>query len=71
MADDTVPVESKLVEAVGIAVGHDGTESGISRAKLIETAMTAAVVQAQAEGVTDPDEIRARILAARDAASGS
>ena len=35
--------------------------------KAIEAAMTEAIVKAQAEGITDPDEIRARILAARDA----
>lgn len=56
-----------VVEAVGVAVGHDGSPAGISWAKQLEAAMTAAVEQAQAEGVTDPDEIRRRILDARDA----
>jgi hypothetical protein len=35
--------------------------------KAVEAAMIEAVRRAQAEGLTDPDEIRVRILAARDA----
>jgi uncharacterized protein YdgA (DUF945 family) len=36
-------------------------------AKKIEAAMVEAIKQAQAEGITDQDEIRARMLAAREA----
>lgn len=36
--------------------------------KRVEDAMVAAILQAQAEGITDPNVIRERILAARDAA---
>lgn len=57
-----------IIEAVGVAVGHDGSLASIARAKQIEVAMTLAVEQAQAEGTTDPDEIRRRILEARDIA---
>ena len=35
--------------------------------KRVEDALIAAITEAQAEGVTDPDVIRARMLAARDA----
>ena len=54
-----------IVEAVGAATSGAG---GKDRAKAIELAMSAAVGQAQLEGVTDQDEIRSRMLAARDAA---
>jgi hypothetical protein len=56
------------VYAVGTAVGRGDTAGEIARAKRIEQAMADAVAQAQAEGVTDPDVIRERILAARDRA---
>jgi len=57
------------VFAVGTAVGHGDTAAEIARAKRIEQAMADAVAQAQAEGVTDPDVVRERILAARDKAA--
>ena len=53
-----------VAEAVG--VGTSGAR-GKDRAKAIELAMSAAVGQAALEGVTDQDQIRARMLAARDA----
>jgi hypothetical protein len=40
---------------------------GLSLAAQIEAAMVEAIKQAQAEGITDQDEIRARMLAAREA----
>jgi hypothetical protein len=52
---------SRIVEAVGAAVGKK-----TPRGAEIEAAMSDAVKQAQAEGVTDPAEIRARMLAAAD-----
>jgi hypothetical protein len=59
--------KSKIVQATGVAVSHDGTPEGIERAKSIEAAMVQAIEQANKDGVTDPVEVRARILAARDA----
>jgi hypothetical protein len=51
----------KVVEATGTAAG--GNE-GLSAAS-IQDAMAQATADAQAEGITDPDEILARKLAAR------
>lgn len=56
-------MEVKQVHAVGVAAGahllpHEHNN-------LIAT-MQAAVLKAQGEGITDQDEIRRRILAARD-----
>lgn len=53
-----------IVEAVGVAVGRMGITASLH--DRIEAAMREAVEQAQAHGVTDPDAIRTRILAARD-----
>lgn len=57
---------AKIVEAVGVATAHADNVKDAERNKLMQDAMTAAVVKAQAEGITDPDEIRRRILKARD-----
>lgn len=53
--------EARVVEATGAAAQSGGYGNEI------EQAMVEATVQAQAEGVTDPDEIRDRKLAARKA----
>jgi hypothetical protein len=53
--------ESRVVEATGTAAG--GNES--LSASAIQDAMAQATADAQAEGITDPDEILARKLAAR------
>jgi hypothetical protein len=58
MAND----EPTIVEATATASGR-GQES----ADEIERAMTAAIQAAYDEGITDPDEIRRRSLAAREA----
>lgn len=58
--------DSVIVSAVGTAVSHGEAGGAGARSKRIEQAMAAAVAKAQAEGVTDPEEMRARILAARD-----
>jgi len=55
---------SKIVEATGassssLAPGRKGLS------KLIETAMTEAIKKAQAEGITDPNVIKERMLQAR------
>lgn len=57
-----------VVEAVGFAVGHDDTANGLARAKYIEAYVTRAIRHAQNCGITDAEEMRARILQARDAA---
>ena len=51
-----------IVEADAAFSGHKNKDL----AKRIEQAMAGAALQAQAEGVTDPDEIRRLMLAARD-----
>ncbi len=52
-------------EAVGIAFAH----GDVSEFRMdIESAMRKALEVAQAEGIQDPDILRARMLAARDAA---
>lgn len=61
--------KSKVVEAVGLAMSTRGRNKG-SRAQMIEAAMQQAIVDAQAEGITDPDEMRNRMLNARDVALG-
>lgn len=52
-----------IVPAVGLAfsAARVGTELSVN----IEAAMLQAAAAAQAEGITDPDEIRKRVLAAR------
>lgn len=70
-----IPLVQGIVEATGAAVGRSLTGDELvdraidARAKRIEAAMTAAIVAAQAEGISDPDAMRARILAARDEAA--
>jgi hypothetical protein len=58
---------AKVVEAVGSAsfTASPGTKSK-ARAKAVEDAMSEAVKQAYAEGVIEPEEIKARMMAARD-----
>lgn len=53
-----------VVEATGIAVGRMGGEG---RAQRIEKAMQEALEKAQADGITDADELREAMIAARDA----
>jgi formaldehyde-activating enzyme involved in methanogenesis len=55
--------DSKIVEAVGSA-GNDPAD--LLNPSAIQDAMSQAVADAQAEGITDPDEIRDRALAARE-----
>ena len=59
---------STVVTATGVAVGRQGwTATG---QKKIEDAMLAALMAAQQAGITDPDEIKRRMLAAQQAALG-
>ena len=59
-----------IVQAVASMTSHAelGDTDAAARNKIIQDAMVAAIEQAQAEGITDQDVIRERILAARDAA---
>ena len=63
----TIVRASATMSAVGAMAGGPKTAQTLTA----EAAMVAATVKAQAEGVTDPDEIRARKLAARDAVINS
>jgi hypothetical protein len=65
--DDGQIYEKKIVTATGVAAGlHvQGQEKSVLNKKL-EAAMTKAVEDAIAEGVNDPEEVRARIHEARD-----
>jgi hypothetical protein len=59
--------ESKIVSAVGTASGmHVAGQEKSSLNKAVEKAMSEAVKQALSDGLTDHDEIRGRILEARD-----
>jgi hypothetical protein len=55
-----------IVEAVGVGA-YSLYPAGKPMAAAIQKAMVAAVVSAQAEGVTDPIELHDRMFAARDA----
>ncbi len=61
---------STIVQAVASMTSHAelGNPDAAAHNKLIQDAMVAAIEQAQAEGITDENIIRERILAARDAA---
>ena len=55
---------SKIVAAVGVSANAlDSARRPL--AKLIEAAMSEAITQATAEGITDPVEVKARMMAAR------
>lgn len=58
----------RIAEAVGTSVrATTPNKSGRSLSQTMEAAMVEAINKAQTEGVTDPKEIRKRILAAREA----
>lgn len=56
-----------IVEAVGTAAS---ASNDTVSARDIEAAMSKAAADAQAEGISDPNEIRDRMLAARKAVKG-
>ena len=66
-------VEVVTVEAVAAvaAVNQLNRELPPNAAKVIEQAMVWAVNNCAEEGITDPDEVRGRMLAAREAAKQS
>lgn len=53
-----------IVEAVGIAISHANV--GQQPSEEIAEAMRQALIKAQAEGITDPDLLRARMQEARE-----
>lgn len=57
--------ERKIVQGTGTAVGVNATQKTEAHVHL-EHKMAQAIHQAHADGVTDPEEIRARILKARE-----
>ncbi len=59
-----MPKKSKIATAVGISANALDAAKG-PRSARIEKAMSAAVTQASSDGVTDPVEIKARMMAAR------
>jgi hypothetical protein len=65
----TESVEPKIVEGVMTSANTGGLGGGKSPlAKTIEAAMAQAVQDAYTAGVTEPDEVRARMQAAREKA---
>ena len=59
-----MPRKSKIAESVGISANAlDASKR--QRSHLVETAMSDAVKQASFEGVTDPVEVKARMMDAR------
>ena len=58
------PKKSRIIAGAGIAVISPDPD----RASRIEQAMSEAIMQALADGVSDPVEQRKRMLAARDEA---
>lgn len=57
-----------IVSAVGICVGAlDPANNGL--AEKIAEAMRQAVIKAQAEGITDPEVIKARMMEAKNLAA--
>lgn len=67
LCDDGLVYERKIVQATGVAAGlHVSGQEKSALNKKLEAAMTKAVGDAIAEGVNDADEVRKRILEARD-----
>jgi len=63
-ASTSVPPVSKIVESVGIAVKlPPGQEN---RAKLLEKAMSDAVLECSSQGISDPDKVREAMRVARE-----
>lgn len=59
-------MEPKVVEGIGTIVISENT----TLVDFIENAMVQAILDCIAEGITDPDIIRARQLAAKDKVNG-
>ena len=57
--------KSKIVEAVG-AISINQSPGGRALSEAIQAAMSAAVLECSAQGITDPVVIREAMLAARE-----
>lgn len=57
----------RIVEAVGTAGGGENNVGALWTAIEIQDAMAGAAAKAAEEGISDPDEVRDRMLAARSA----
>lgn len=67
LAEDGNIYEKRIVAAHGVAAGMNNPgEPKTALAAAMEKAMTEAVKKGLEQGVTDPDEMRKLILAARD-----
>jgi hypothetical protein len=55
-----------IVSAVGVAVQDHTGNAGNERVRETEAAMSQAILDANAKGITDPIEIRKLMLEARD-----
>lgn len=61
--------KSRIVSgAVTIALASESSKAGLERAKRVEAAMSKAILDAIADGITDPEEQRKLILEARNKA---
>lgn len=57
----------RVAEGTGVAVRSIAPgQAGRDRARLVERAMSDAVLESSAEGITDPKIVRQRMLEARD-----
>lgn len=65
--DEPKATNSRIVEAVGTASGGEGGAGAHWSAAEIQDAMAGAAAKAAEEGISDPDEVRDRMLAARKA----
>jgi histidine ammonia-lyase len=65
LADDGKVYERKVVSGTGVSAGVGGTAKSDAYLEL-ERKMSHAILKAHSEGVSDPEEIKRRILAARE-----
>ncbi len=63
MTSKTTKIESRVVEATGIAGSTRGRNNPVTG--LLGDAMRKALMKAQAEGITDPEVLRGTMLDAR------
>lgn len=67
VTEDRSPAESKTAAAAGSVGGAGGAGEAGALGQAVEAAMSRAIHEAAADGITDPNEIRERMLRARDA----
>jgi hypothetical protein len=65
LCDDGRVYERKIVSGTGTAVGVNQTEKSTAHL-VLEKKMSDAILQAHNDGVSDPEEIKRRILSARE-----